>query len=355
MKNLLLFSFFLRFTIFTICVFLFSTCQKPNPEAIFVSNLILNKNELILEIGEKETLIATLYPDNVINKRVIWTSSDTLTATVNDEGLVTAINKGNAIITVTTEEGEKSDTCSVVVSLKRLRIVHWSDPQLGWGYVKDETAIRAVQLINEINPDIVMLAGDMIHTYDKIDDFLKIVANVKVPILFTPGNHDLSDSVTTEVLQRYRSFFGDDFITMEIKDFFIISANSSLLLYPDDVPKEEYNQHYARVNEALKYAQSKNMPVITMTHIAPFQQPDILKLFVENGTFLWISGHWHIPYQQSLVFPYGTINILVGESSGWNDNYPLGVRLLTIYSDKSFDWVSIPLYQQGQYQLPIIK
>ncbi|MDR2972259.1 MAG: Ig-like domain-containing protein [Bacteroidales bacterium] len=112
--------FFLGLTIFAISVFLFSACQKLNPEIpipelpipeplnpepILVSDLILNKNELILEVGKTETLIATIYPENATNKKLTWYSDNPGSVTVNNDGLVTAVNKGMATITVTAEEG----------------------------------------------------------------------------------------------------------------------------------------------------------------------------------------------------------------------------------------------------------
>jgi len=234
-----------------------------------------------------------------------------------------------------------------------LRIVQWSDPQLGWRYVKYKTNIaqseRVVQLINEIAPDVLLITGDMVHDPDsdkQINDFLKIIKRVNVPMLLTPGNHDLSNPVTTEGLQRYRSLFGDDLQTIEIKGYSIIAANSSLLYYQENVPQEEYQKHFARVNKALQKAQKKKHPIIMMTHIPPFDyvNPEFYRLFVEKGTFLWVSGHWHCPYKQVYDYLFGSFTMLVGEASSLNMwDYPIGIRLLTIFPDNTFEWEYIPL------------
>lgn len=67
-------------------------------------------------IGQSKTLTATVEPANASNKDVIWSSSNTAVATVNN-GVVTAVGEGTAVITVATEDGGKTATCEVTVSL----------------------------------------------------------------------------------------------------------------------------------------------------------------------------------------------------------------------------------------------
>ena len=69
---------------------------------------------MTLEIGESETLTATILPNNATDKTVTWTSSDQAVATIAN-GKITAIGSGNATITATTSNG-KTATCTVTVS-----------------------------------------------------------------------------------------------------------------------------------------------------------------------------------------------------------------------------------------------
>lgn len=62
------------------------------------------------------TLTATVAPDNATNKDVIWTSSDSAVATVDQNGVVTAVDRGTATITITTADGNYTATCTVTVS-----------------------------------------------------------------------------------------------------------------------------------------------------------------------------------------------------------------------------------------------
>lgn len=88
---------------------------KPDnkPSTIAVTGVTLNKALLSLEVGDNETLTATVAPDNATNKAVTWKSSDNSVAKV-ENGKVTAIKAGTATITATA--GSKSATCEVTVT-----------------------------------------------------------------------------------------------------------------------------------------------------------------------------------------------------------------------------------------------
>lgn len=68
-----------------------------------------------LEIGETQQLTATVTPEDAIDTSVIWSTSDEAVATVNENGLVTAVGEGTATITATTANG-LTDTCIVTVT-----------------------------------------------------------------------------------------------------------------------------------------------------------------------------------------------------------------------------------------------
>ena len=82
-----------------------------------VTEVSLNKSTLTLTEGDSETLTATMSPDNATNKTVTWSTNKSSVATVSN-GKVTAVAAGNATITVTTEDGGKTATCSVTVNPK---------------------------------------------------------------------------------------------------------------------------------------------------------------------------------------------------------------------------------------------
>lgn len=87
--------------------------DSSNPGVVEITSISLNKNELSLNIDESETLIATVKPDNATDKSVVWTSSDDEIATVNEDGTVTGVSEGTAVITATS--GNYSAECTVTV------------------------------------------------------------------------------------------------------------------------------------------------------------------------------------------------------------------------------------------------
>jgi len=83
-------------------------------KTVKVTGVTLSSGSLSLEVGGSATLSAIVSPDNATNKKVTWSSSNPSVANVSD-GVVTAVAEGSATITVTTEDGEFSASCSVTV------------------------------------------------------------------------------------------------------------------------------------------------------------------------------------------------------------------------------------------------
>ena len=92
-----------------------TTTEKP----IEVTGVTLDKSTLSLEVGATATLNATIAPSNASYKAVSFTSSDDAIATVDDDGLVTAVKAGTADITVESlMDGSKTAKCELTVTAK---------------------------------------------------------------------------------------------------------------------------------------------------------------------------------------------------------------------------------------------
>ena len=94
-----------------------SSSKKKN-----VSSVSINENDATLIIGETKTFTATVLPSYASDKSVQWSSSDTLVATVDANGTVSAVSKGTALITVTTVSGAKTDSVTVTVKKPSLTL-----------------------------------------------------------------------------------------------------------------------------------------------------------------------------------------------------------------------------------------
>lgn len=91
-------------------------CGKIKPEAVIaVTKVSLDNDTLTLEIGDTETLTATVTPDNATDTKLTWKSDKTDIVTVTNDGNVTAVSAGTATVTATASNGQ-SASCAVTVN-----------------------------------------------------------------------------------------------------------------------------------------------------------------------------------------------------------------------------------------------
>lgn len=89
---------------------------------IAVTKVTLDRTSLSMTAGGvSEVLTESILPNNASNKGVTWTSSDISVATVSN-GIVTPKAAGTATITVKTNDGSHTATCSVKVSSQIIKV-----------------------------------------------------------------------------------------------------------------------------------------------------------------------------------------------------------------------------------------
>ena len=82
-----------------------------------VTSISLNRSSLTMEATDTFQLQASVYPSNAADQRVQWTSSDPAVASVDENGLVTALKKGTSTVTAAALDGSGvTRTCQVTVS-----------------------------------------------------------------------------------------------------------------------------------------------------------------------------------------------------------------------------------------------
>ena len=83
--------------------------------SIEVTGIDISATSASLNLGEQLVLAVELLPENASNKNVMWTTSNESVAIVNN-GVVTALKAGEAVITATTVSGNLRANCTVTVS-----------------------------------------------------------------------------------------------------------------------------------------------------------------------------------------------------------------------------------------------
>ena len=82
-----------------------------------VTSMSLSASSLSLDAGDTKTLTVSIYPTNAVNKEIAWSSSDEKVAVVDQNGKVTAVGKGSAVISAATKDGSNlTKTCNVTVT-----------------------------------------------------------------------------------------------------------------------------------------------------------------------------------------------------------------------------------------------
>lgn len=91
------------------------TVTDPNLATVNVTKVEFEKGVVSLDVDGSETLKVTITPENATDKTLTWKSNKPDIATVDNEGVVTAVAAGNAIITATAHNSIKA-TCVVKVA-----------------------------------------------------------------------------------------------------------------------------------------------------------------------------------------------------------------------------------------------
>ena len=78
-------------------------------------NILITPNKASLNIGKTQQLSAVIWPQESANESIKWSSGNTAVATVSNNGLVSAIANGEAIITASILNGSKISTTNISV------------------------------------------------------------------------------------------------------------------------------------------------------------------------------------------------------------------------------------------------
>ena len=85
-----------------------------NNETVKVSEILLNKNELQMKVGDKKRLNAAIYPEESGEKfSISWSSENNAVATVAPDGTITAMAEGET--TIIASAGNISAKCFVTI------------------------------------------------------------------------------------------------------------------------------------------------------------------------------------------------------------------------------------------------
>lgn len=220
-KKKSLWGIIIPFLTFPLFLFAFIGCGDDDSSNV---EIILNKEELFLEVGKSERLIASFDPFDAPNQAHRWFSSNPQIASVDETGNVTAINTGNAVIMAKALDGGCTAKCNVTVVDKIIPVTSVSlDVTECEIAVGDQMTLNAtVKPANASNQKIKWVSEDIsIATVDSEGNIEAVsMGTVNVKAISEDGGKTATCKVS--VVSR-----GVRFSTLEIEN---ITSNAALVI-----------------------------------------------------------------------------------------------------------------------------
>ena len=188
-------------------------------------------------------------------------------------------------------------------TMEGLNIVLASDFHLG-SIVGNSRLVKTVSLINSLNPDIVLLAGDIVdESVSELEEaeFSRTMAGIRSPlgIYAVPGNHE-----TYAGLEKALGCLRACGIVV-LEDEAVKIADSFILVGRRDRSSLGHQERRKPIENILAgRGFDARLPIILLDH-----QPVRLEEAGQAGVDLQLSGHTH----DGQVFPFGLINRLIYE------------------------------------------
>ncbi|AAB91233.1 metallophosphoesterase [Archaeoglobus fulgidus] len=185
-----------------------------------------------------------------------------------------------------------------------MRIVHISDLHFGEELIREKVE-KAVRQINEIEPDLLVITGDLscwgIHS--EMRDAYETLLDLKPDYIAVPGNHD-ARNIGYEFFQLYfgetKKYWKNDVVSL-------IAADSTQPDLDDGyIGKEQRDWIVSKIRK-------DRFNILALHHhIAPIPKTgrernvlidagEMVELLIANGISAVLAGHRHMPYSLRLM------------------------------------------------------
>lgn len=202
-----------------------------------VDGISINITTATLIEGQSLQLEAIVSPESATNKSVEWSSSNEAVAAVSEDGKVTAISKGLAVITAKSTDGSNiSASCTVnVVKLVNGIILSETDITLNEGETVTITATVTPDLAN--NKEIVWTSSN--ESIATVDEYGVITAHLQGKAIITAKSTDgsnISASCAVTVIKLVTSIYiNNTMVGMKIGEQTTLTAYA--------IPSDATNTH----------------------------------------------------------------------------------------------------------------
>ena len=148
---------------------------------IYVNNVAFTSSAKTMFVGETAALEVNIYPADATNKLLHFSCSDHAVASVTQEGVVTALAPGQAVITVLTDDNGYKDICtitvkSILVPVTGIKWTLWDSAKGAMQLKKGDTATLGVTLLPENASDTRLIWTSANAGVASVDDRGRITA-----------------------------------------------------------------------------------------------------------------------------------------------------------------------------------
>lgn len=182
------------------------TATKPN---VAVTSINVTPSLYTINVGDKYKLTATISPSNATDKSIIWSSNNTSVVCVDNNGNITGVSPGSAIVAAKTSNG-KTATCSItckaiipdivindskgmssvptIANIKYERMLYkgWNSMCLPFSLKRDQLDVDDAKLV--VVKDVETIGSEKYVSFESVDN-----VDTGVPCLvYTPVDYKLS-------------------------------------------------------------------------------------------------------------------------------------------------------------------
>ena len=115
-----------------------------------VTSLRINRDKTTIYAGDTLQVTSTASPATASNQEVIWTSSDESVASIDKDGLITALDRGTTVITATAVDGSEKTT-SFTLTVKKYVSAITLDKEKLTLYVGERGTVKQTVLPEDAN------------------------------------------------------------------------------------------------------------------------------------------------------------------------------------------------------------
>jgi 3',5'-cyclic AMP phosphodiesterase CpdA len=213
-----------------------------------------------------------------------------------------------------------------------------ADPQIGFSgkdvsLEKDSELFRkAVFSINKLQPEFVVVCGDMInYPYPgkirdlQVERFFGILKEIdkKIPVYLLPGNHELTNSPKMQELNWYRKTFGKDYYKFKTNNWLFIVLNSNMIVSPKFINDESKTQKIWLKKILSSSAETSSGKVIVFQH-----HPFFLSKPLEADNYSNVPLACRKEYLDMLK-KYNVKNVFAGHYHRCSDGNDGSLRMVT--------------------------